>query len=164
MESIEKNAANEGRAPHETKGAETTLVIERELRAPRERVYEVWTKAEHMLKFLGPKGFVAITCEMDVRVGGAYRMSMRSPDGEVSSMLGTYTEVVYPERLAFTFAWDEEPRVETKVTITLQEKGKHTLFRFVQEGLASVSSRDSHYGGWSECFDKLAAFVAGGAA
>src|SRR3546814_1903640 len=80
-------------------------------------------------------------------------------------MHGVYREIVEPEKIVFTWTWiDEEghPGHETLVTVTLEEVGKDgaqtklTLHHAVFE---SVTARDAHNGGWTECFERLAAYV-----
>ena len=70
--------------PPETDAAsveERTLVITRVFDAPRPLVFKAWTQPEHIVRWWGPKGFTLTACEMDFRPGGAFRFSMRSPEG-----------------------------------------------------------------------------------
>ena len=138
------------------------LTITRLLDAPRNLVFKVWTQPEHMVRWLGPKGFTAPSCEIDLRPGGAWRACIRSAEGKDHRMQGVYREIAPPERLVFTFAWEEDgvPGHETLVTITFAEQGSKTLFTFHQATFASVESRDSHHGGWSSSFDRLADYLA----
>ena len=62
---------------------------------------------EHMVRWLGPKGFTAPSCEIDLRPGGAWRACIRSPEGTDHRMQGVYREIAPPERLVFTFAWEK---------------------------------------------------------
>jgi uncharacterized protein YndB with AHSA1/START domain len=142
--------------------AERELVITRVLDAPRSLVFKVWTQPEHLVRWWGPKGFTAPSWEMDVRPGGAWRACIRSPEGTDLWMRGVYREVVAPERLVFTFAWETqgEPGHETLVTVTFAEQDGRTRLTFHQAVFESVESRDSHHGGWSECFDRLEDYLA----
>lgn len=141
---------------------ERELTITRLLDAPRSLVFKVWTQPEHMVRWLGPKGFTAPSCELDLRPGGTWRACIRSPEGNDHRMQGVYREIVPPERLVFTFAWEEDgvPGHETLVTVTFAEQAGRTLFTFHQATFESVESRDSHHGGWSSCFDRLADYLA----
>ena len=85
--------------------AERELTITRVLDAPRSLVFKVWTQPEHMVRWLGPKGFTAPSCKLEVRPGGAWRACIRSAEGVDHWMRGVYREVAPPERLVFTFAW-----------------------------------------------------------
>ncbi len=146
-----------------TEPEELVLLITRVFDAPRSLVFEVWTKPEHMRHWLGPSGFTATSCEMDVRPGGAYRACIRSPEGQDYWMRGVYREIVVPERLVFTFAWENEkgePGYETLVTVTFAEHDGKTKLTFHQAVFESTAERDSHRGGWSECFDRLETYLA----
>src|SRR5437763_5514094 len=98
------------------------LTVTRVFDAPREVVFAAWTDAEQAAQWWGPQGFTTISCDMDVRVGGAYRACMRSPEGTIHCRRGIYRELVPPERLVFTFAWEkggvEGHGPETVVTVT----------------------------------------------
>jgi uncharacterized protein YndB with AHSA1/START domain len=142
---------------------ERVLVITRVLDAPRALVYAAWTEPERLLRWWGPHGFTVDAAEVDVRVGGAWRVRMRSPEGEEHTSSGVYRELVPPERLVFTFAWegceDGEPGHETLVSLSFAEEGGRTRMTFRQEVFTSVPSRDAHEGGWSEAFERLAAHL-----
>jgi uncharacterized protein YndB with AHSA1/START domain len=146
-----------------TKTAERELVITRLFDARRELVWKAWTERERVMRWLGPKEFTALDFEMDQRPGGAWHSRMRSPEGTEHSNRGLVREVVEPERLVFTFAWDEEdgkPGREMLITITFAERGDQTEMAFSQAVFESVEDRDGHQGGWSESFDKLGAYLA----
>ncbi len=146
-----------------TATAQHELVITRTFDAPRALVFRAWAKAEHMVRWLGPKNFTAPSCTLDFRPGGAYRACICAPDGKEYWMRGTYREIVEPQRLVFTFAWEEEGERgrETIISITLAEDGTRTRMTFRQAFFESVTERDSHNEGWSECFDRLVQYLAG---
>jgi uncharacterized protein YndB with AHSA1/START domain len=141
---------------------ERELIITRILNAPRNLVFKVWTQAEHFPYWIGPKDFTTTFCQMDVRLGGTYRACIRSPEGTDHWMQGVYQEIVEPESLVFTFAWEDEngkPKHQTVVTVTFAEQHDKTLMTFHQALFESVESRDSHRSGWSECFERLEAYL-----
>jgi uncharacterized protein YndB with AHSA1/START domain len=143
------------------------LVITRTFDAPRSLVFKVWTQPEHLVRWWGPRDFTTPSCKMDVRPGGTYRTCIRSPEGKDHWMQGVYREVVEPERLALSFAWEDEagqPGHETLVTVTFADQGGKTKLTFRQAVFESVADRDSHLGGWSECLDRLARYLEDGAA
>jgi uncharacterized protein YndB with AHSA1/START domain len=142
--------------------SERELTITRVFNAPRSLVFNVWTQPEHFSRWLGPKDFTTIGCQMNVQVGGMYRACIRSPEGNDHWMQGVYREVIEPERLVFTFAWEDEnsqPKHETLVTVTFEEQDNKTLMTFQQAIFESTESRNSHNTGWSECFDRLATYL-----
>ncbi|MGH6892425.1 MAG: SRPBCC domain-containing protein [Dongiaceae bacterium] len=143
--------------------AKHELIITRVFDAPRSLVFKAWTKPEHLVRWLGPRDFTAPSVKMDFRPGGAYRHCIRSPEGKEYWMRGVYREIVEPERIAFTFSWEEEGERgrENMITVTFADHNGKTKLTFRQAFFESVEQRDSHHGGWSECLDRLAAYVAG---
>lgn len=142
--------------------SERELTITRVFNAPRSLVFNVWTQPEHFSRWLGPKDFTTIGCQMNVQVGGMYRACIRSPEGNDHWMQGVYREVIEPERLVFTFAWEDEnsqPKHETLITVIFTEQNNQTLMTFHQAIFESTESRNSHRSGWNECFDRLATYL-----
>jgi uncharacterized protein YndB with AHSA1/START domain len=82
--------------------AKREVVITRVFDAPRGLVFKAWTDPKHMAQWWGPRGFTNPICELDARVGGAWRIVMRSPAGIEYPCGGVYREIVEPERLVFT--------------------------------------------------------------
>lgn len=136
------------------------LIITRTFDAPRDLVWKVWTDIEHARHWWGPKGFTLPFLEVDGRVGGTWRATMRSPDGRDYAQHGVFREIVPPRRIVYTFIWDAEPEHEMLVTVEFTERGNTTEMRFVQGMFDSAESRDGHEGGWNEAFDRLAGHLA----
>jgi uncharacterized protein YndB with AHSA1/START domain len=137
---------------------ERELVIKRVFNAPRDLVFKAWTDPDHIAKWFGPRDHPAREVNVDVRPGGQWRGCLRSTEtGNDLWLGGVYREVVPPERLVFTFAWEEEGErgLETVVTITLAEQGEKTLMTFRQVPFQSAGELDGHRGGWTSCFDRL---------
>ena len=89
-------------------------------------------------------------------------MLIASPEHGEISFSGVYREIIPDRRLVFTFAWDNDgpsAGAETLVTITFEEHRGKTVQTFHQRPFMTVESRDSHVGGWTEAFDKLAAYA-----
>src|SRR5215467_2426788 len=103
--------------------SERELVVTRTFNAPARIVFEAWTKPELFKRWWVPKsaGVFLLSCEMDVRVGGRYRLTFRSDGPEPVAFFGTYTEVTPHSRLAWT---NEEGGDGGGVTtVTFEEKG-----------------------------------------
>ena len=144
--------------------ADRELVITRILDAPPSLVFKLWTDPAQVTRWLGPRGFTATRMERDLRPGGAWRACLRRDEtgGELWQG-GVYREVVEPERLVFTFAWDGadgRPGHETLVTITFAEHAGKTTMTFCQAVFESVEQRDGHRGGWNSSFDRLEEYAA----
>jgi len=139
------------------------LDITRVFDAPRDLVFKAWTDSEWGKEWSAPNGFTVLGSEGDLRVGGAWRLGMRRPGEDDLWVGGVYREIVAPERLVFTHAWEDAqgtPGHQTLVTVTLAQRGGKTEMHFRQTGFDSVESRDGHQEGWSECFDKLERLLA----
>ena len=142
-----------------TPAAVPALALRRTYKAPRQRVFDAWTKPELAAKFFGPGDVKVPEIEMDVRTGGSYRILMLMPDGERMNVRGTYREVRAPERLSMTWRWEEDDpadEFDTLLTLEFNEVAGGTELVLTHEQLASVESRDRHADGWGKIMDQLA--------
>ena len=139
--------------------ADDTLVIKRTFDAPRDLVWKAWAEVEHAKRWWGPKGFTAPVVELGTRPGDKWRAKMVSPDGKEYWQHGVLREIVPPERLSYTFIWDEHPDEQMLVTVTFAERAGKTEMVFRQEGFKSVEERDGHDDGWNESLDRLSAYL-----
>ena len=80
------------------------LTIKRRLNAPPAKVYGAWTEPEKIAGWFGPEGVETLRAELDVRVGGRFRIVMRAPDGEEHDVSGVYREVAPNQKLVFSWA------------------------------------------------------------
>lgn len=142
--------------------ADRELVITRIIDAPRALVFKAWIQPEHVARWWGPQGFTATYCEMDIRVGGKYRCGMRSPQGTEHRKVGVYREIVEPERIVFTFAWEDangNPGHELLTTVTFAEHGEQTQLTLRQAVFETTEGRDDHVTGWTSCLQRFADYV-----
>ena len=139
------------------------LVIEREFNAPRTLVWKMFTDPRHAANWMGPPDYPSVFHDADVRPGGKWRGRLRAVDGSRElGQGGEYTEVKEPERLAFTFYWDQDDGsrgVETLVEIDFAERGNKTLMKFRQGVFDTTQNRDGHRVGWNGSFDRFAAYL-----
>ena len=138
------------------------LFITRVFDAPRSLVFKAWTKPERIKHWWGPRGFVTLSCEMDFRPGGLWRTRSKAPDGQEFVAHSVFREIIEPERLVFTYAWEDaegKPKHETLVTITFVEQNDKTLVTFHQGMFESVTSRDEHEEGWLSAFELLMEYL-----
>jgi uncharacterized protein YndB with AHSA1/START domain len=105
------------------------LVMTRRFDAPRELVFDCYTKPALVRRWLlGPPGWTMPVCEIDLRVGGKYRYVWHGPDGSEMSVDGIIREIVAPERLVSTELYDEDwTGGETLSTIALAEEDDGTM-------------------------------------
>jgi uncharacterized protein YndB with AHSA1/START domain len=142
---------------------ELELTVTRVFDAPRETVFRAWTDPKQAALWWGPQGFTTISCEMDVRPGGAYRACMRSPAGTRHCRRGVYREVVTPERLVFTFAWEDangNPGHEMLVAVTFANIGGKTRLTLHQAVFETVTARNEHQRGWTSTIERFAEYLA----
>lgn len=143
---------------------ECELAITRIFEAPRAMVFRAWTDPEQMARWAAPRGFSRGEASADVRVGGAYRACIRSPEGQDHWVHGEYREIVAPERLVMTHGWLDDkgrPGHMTLITVTFEELGpRKTQMNFLQTGFDSLASRDGHNGGWTSSFEQLVELLA----
>ena len=138
------------------------LIVTRIFDAPRDLVFKIWTEPSHIKHWWGPRGYTTLSCEIDLRPGGAWRVESRHTDGSRTAEQGLFREIVEPERLVFTHVWEGEkgkPGAETLVTATFTEHEGKTKLTFHQAVFTSVEIRDGHAEGWNQSFDMLAEYL-----
>ena len=137
---------------------EITLNLTRTYSAPRDDVFRAWTEPEALKRWFAPSDeFSTPIAEVDLRVGGAYRIGMKPPDQEdMFIVVGTYREVQPPERLVFTWSWEEGIDVgETLVTVEFRDLGDSTEVVLTHELFPNEQARDKHNEGWNGCLERL---------
>jgi uncharacterized protein YndB with AHSA1/START domain len=132
-----------------------SLTLKRRLAAPPAKVYAAWTDPAKLSRWFGPTGAEVLRLEADARVGGRYRILMRTPDGEEHGVSGIYREVVPNEKLVFTWAWRTTPERESLVTISLRPDGDGTILTLTHEQFFDEAARDRHRTGWTAALDNL---------
>ena len=139
----------------------TSFTVSRTVDASRDKVFDAWTKPEILKRWWGPPGFTAPSADIDLRPGGKYRIGMRGPEGDIFYLAGTFVEIKKPEKIVYTWAWEEEsgPGHESLVTVEFHARGAKTEVVVTHERLAGAESRDKHIHGWVGCLDKLVALV-----
>ena len=147
-----------------TTPSDREIVLTRVVEAPRRLVFAAYTIPEHVAHWmLGPEGWSMLICEIDLRVGGAWRFVWRHADGQEMELRGVYQEIVPPERLVCTESWGAD-WPETLNTLLLTElDGKTTLRQRVR--YASREARDAALktgmtDGMTQSFDRLADHLA----
>lgn len=137
------------------------LVVTRTVDGPAHLVFEAWTKAELFRRWWVPKslGLSLLSCELDVRVGGGYKLVFAHGDAQLA-FYGRYLEVVAPSRLVWTN--DEAGEAGAITTVTFEARGGQTLV-VVRELYPSKDALDANSGsldGMPETLDQLDALLA----
>ena len=137
--------------------ADLTLHVERVLPASPSLVFKMHAEPDLLARWWGPKGFSAPSIELDLRVGGDYRIAMQPPAGDRFFLSGTFRDVDPGTRLSYTFRWeppDPDDR-ETVVVFSLRDLGESTALTVDQGPFVTDARRALHEQGWTESLDRL---------
>lgn len=159
--------------------AANEIVIERVFDAPRERVFDVFTKPEHLQKWWGPQMVAVPRAEFDARPGGNIFIAERHPDGATQYIAGVVREIERPSRLVFAIhfadahgrrvappagaglpdTWDDE--IVSDVTFGAEGRRTRVTIRLQRSGVTDEFVELARLG-WGESLDKLGHAIAGG--
>ena len=138
-----------------------SLALVRKLDAAPAKVWRALTAPEMLKRWMAPDAAFKIpVAEIDLRVGGRYRIVMVSPDGEEHDVRGVYREIVPNKKLVHTWAWKSTPERESLVTMELRAAGSGTELTLTHEHFADEQARDKHQHGWTGCLAGLERFLA----
>jgi uncharacterized protein YndB with AHSA1/START domain len=152
-----------------------TIRIERVFAAPRELVFDAWTRPDYLLQWFAPRGCTIRFVEIDVRPGGRFHSCIHNPSFGDCWCVGVYQEIVRPERIVYTMATADsagnviepmqaghDPRWprETLVTVTLADVRGSTLLTLEQNAAESLAKQTGAYPSWLQMLDRLAELVA----
>ncbi len=142
------------------------LRLTRTVEAPREKVFEAFTRAEHLVRWWAPGGLSMPLCEVDLRPGGTWRYSFRSPEGWEHSCVTVYSIVAPPRKLvmeAHVPAKDGQPIFRIRQTVILEEKGDATVVDLDVKILLANPGSEPYLAGMKEgtnqTLDNLVAYL-----
>jgi uncharacterized protein YndB with AHSA1/START domain len=137
------------------------IVISRAFDAPRALVFDCHTKPELVCRWLlGPPGWSMPVCDIDLRVGGKYRIEMKHSGGNVHTAYGEYVEIVEPRKLVYTWSWEDGFVKDTLVTVEFREDGGGTELVLTHERFPDAEAMGKHSEGWKGCVGQLQALLA----
>ncbi len=140
------------------------LVLERVVDVRPELVWKAWTEPEHLKRWFTPAPWETVDCEIDLRSGGIFSTTMRSPEGEVMPPdPGCYLEVVENRKLVFTDALGPGFRPKTKpfftATILLEPAGSGTRYTAIAMHVGEEGRKQHEemgfFDGWGKALDQL---------
>ena len=137
------------------------LELERVFDAPAKRVFQLLSEPAELATWWGPHGFTTPEIVLDLRAGGSYRFTMQPPEGKAFHLSGDFVEVQPPDRLSFTFRWDEpdpDDR-ETVVDLSLDSVGGATRVLLLHGEFATEARLELHRSGWADSFERLDAVL-----
>jgi len=122
-------------------------------------VFAAWTEPEHMKHWSAPEGMEVPFIEVDLRVGGRFRLTMRNAEGEEFKAFGEYREIDQPKRVSYTWDWEnpEFQMGETLITVEFNsvEGGTEVVMR--HELIPTEKFAADHTHGWTSCLNRLEA-------
>ena len=140
---------------------EYSLELKRTFAAPRDRVFRAWTDARYFGRWFYPSThYKTVITRLDLRAGGKYSLEMHHKEGNIHRLSGTYEEVRIPEKLVFTWRWEnDDASTETLVTVLFTDLGDSTEISITHERFRSVATRDEHNKGWQGCLAQLETYL-----
>lgn len=139
-------------------GPSLTLSMSRVLAATPEQVFRAFTDPQWYAQWWGPEGTRSEVPQLDLRVGGSYRVDMHMPDGNVATMFGQYREIDPPKLLSYSWAWEGEG-VETLVTLEIEPHEDGAELTITHEGFQDDKQVEMHEHGWAGSLDRLATLL-----
>jgi uncharacterized protein YndB with AHSA1/START domain len=133
--------------------SDVVLVMRRTIHADPARLFAAWTDPEQLRAWWGPRPVTCAGAEVDLRVGGHYRIANRLPDGAIVVIEGEFRAIDPPRELVYTWRLGVEP--ESLVTVRFEPRGDATEVVVIHERIADEATRDSHGEGWRGCLDGL---------
>jgi len=134
------------------------LSIRRRMPATRDVVFEAWTDPQGLREWMCPGDTLAAEATLDLRVGGSYRIVMKSKTRDYVHT-GVYQVVDPPSKLVFTWT-REEDEVPTLVTVEFVELGDESELVLTHERFQDAEVMKRYQGGWGQIAEKLAAYLA----
>ena len=134
-----------------------SLTLARRLNASPAQVFAAWTDPKKIVQWFGPGHTLVetVTADMDVRVGGSFRVRFKTDDGEQHEVGDKYLEILPNERLVFSWAWHSTPERQSRVTVILKPEGDVTFLTLTHDKFFDEAARDGHKRGWTGTLDKL---------
>jgi len=136
------------------------LEVRRTFASARERVFNAWTSASALKRWHAPENATVEDATVDFRVGGGYEVRMRGNDGQLHRVAGEYHEIDSPNRLVYSWAWqDKERNSRSVVTVEFFDLGGATEVVLTHAGLETEQEIQGHRHGWIGCLEKLATIL-----
>jgi uncharacterized protein YndB with AHSA1/START domain len=132
------------------------LTVRRHIKAPPESVFRLWTEADLIKKWWGHSGVTCPTVDVDLSVGGNYRIANLFPNGATVWIHGEFEVIDPPNRLSYTWGLGLETVPKERVTVTFLPVNGGTDVAVHHENVPGATERDSHEHGWIGCLERLA--------
>lgn len=136
-----------------------TVVLKRHYATSPEQLFQIWTDPKYVDLWLRPgKEWTHPVLEIDLSVGGKYRIGFETADGQSATVFGKFLEIDAPHKLVYSWSWEEpDPHagVETQVTVQFLEHQEGTELVLTHERIANSEMAESHRQGWTGALDLI---------
>jgi len=138
-----------------------SLTMNRNFKVSKKEVYNAWTNKEALKNWFAPTNeMTTVVHELELEVGGKYRIEMIETTGTSHKIHGEYVALNPFDQIVFTWQWEsDEQQVNSLVTIDLSENNGVTEMVLTHDKLASQESVDLHSEGWMGCLTQLENFI-----
>lgn len=139
--------------------SDVTLIVRRTIAASAARLFEAWTQPAQLMRWWGPRGVSCTSAEVELKVGGRYRLANQFADGKVIWISGVFEVIEPPTLLIYTWCIEPASSNPERVTVAFQARGEGTEVIVTHQRIASAAARDMHQQGWLGCLDGLLAYL-----
>jgi uncharacterized protein YndB with AHSA1/START domain len=136
-----------------------TLVVRRTINASPERLFDAWTEPAQLRHWWGPAGVICTAAEVDLKVGGRYRIGNQFPDGTVVWISGQFERIERPKLLVYSWSLGPQQTGAEQVTVAFEAREVGTEVIVTHERIGDVASRDAHEKGWIGCLKGLGTYL-----
>jgi uncharacterized protein YndB with AHSA1/START domain len=137
---------------------ENSLTITRAFDVSVEQLYQAWTDPAQVVQWMGPGEVKCVDVQIDLKVGGAYRIHMVSDEGDHVAV-GEFLEITPNQHLKYTWAWESQTVTGTHVTVEFRAKGKSSELTLVHEDFPNSDAMEKHTQGWNGCLEGLTQYL-----
>jgi uncharacterized protein YndB with AHSA1/START domain len=136
-----------------------SLEVRRFIRATADRIFEAWTQPAHLREWWGPRDVTCVDAQVELRVGGRYRLANRYPDGRIVWIVGEFEVIKPPHELVYTWRLESEAQPPERVHVRFEPRADGTEVIVVHERILDPTVRDRHRDGWQGCLEGLAEYL-----
>jgi uncharacterized protein YndB with AHSA1/START domain len=136
-----------------------SLEVRRTIRARADQIFEAWTQPAHLREWWGPRDVTCVDAQVDLRVGGRYRIANRYRDGRIVWIVGEFEVITPPHELVYTWRLESEAQPPERVRVRFEPRADGTEVIVVHERIIDPTVRDRHREGWHGCLEGLAEYL-----
>ena len=146
---------NFGLSPLPADSSSLTLVVRQTIQATAEFLFDAWTQPVRLKEWWGPSGVKCVDAQIDLRIGGKYRIANQLADGKIIWITGIYEHIEVPHKLVYTWCVERASGPIERVTVEFAPRDRETEVIVTHERITDPRVRDQHEAGWRGCLDGL---------